>query len=168
GQLSSPAQTVSYFDEVARRVAAIPGVTSVGAAQHLPLSGFNWHGALDIESRPVPTTVTRPNVVWRSVVGDYFGAMKIPLVRGRLFRVTDTRDAPAVVVISAAMAKHYWSDRDPLGERIRLGSGTNRQWATIVGVVGDVRSASPSSPAVEEAYRPNAHEDLHFMDFVVR
>ncbi|HKN67127.1 MAG TPA: ABC transporter permease [Gemmatimonadaceae bacterium] len=168
GQLSAPAQATSYFNEVARRVAEIPGVSAVGAAQHLPLSGFNWHGALDIESRPVPTTATRPNIVWRSVVGDYFGAMKIPLVRGRLFAPTDTRDAPAVVVISASMAKHYWPNRDPLGERIRLGTGTNRQWATIVGVVGDVRSASPSAAAVEEAYRPNAQQDLHFMHFVVR
>ena len=66
------------------------------------------------------------------------------------------------------MAKHYWPDRDPLGERIRLGNGTNRQWATVVGVVGDVRSASPSAPAVEEAYRPNAQQDLHFMHFAVR
>ena len=168
GQLSSPARTVSYFDEVARRVAAISGVTDVGAAQHLPLSGFNWHGALDIESRPVATTATRPNVVWRAVVGDYFGAMKIPLLRGRRFSPSDTRDAPAVVVISASMAKHYWPDREPLGERIRLGSGTNRQWATIIGIVGDVRSASPGAPAVEEAYRPNAQQDLHFMHFVVR
>ena len=168
GQLSSPGGAASYFDGVARRVAAIPGVKEVGAAQHLPLSGFNWHGSLDIEARPIPPTASHPTMVWRSVVGDYFGAMRIPLLRGRLFAPTDTRNAPPVVVISAAMAKHYWPDREPLGERIRLGHGTNGQWATIVGIVGDVRSASPSAPPVEEAYRPNAQQDLHFMHFVVR
>jgi putative ABC transport system permease protein len=168
GQLSSPEQATSYFDEVTRRVAAIPGVQEVGAVQHLPLSGFNWHGALDIESRPVAATATRPNIVWRSVVGDYFGAMRIPLVRGRLFARADTRDGPPVVLISASMAKHYWPERDPLGERIRLGSGTNRAWATIVGVVGDVRSAAPNAPPVEEVYRPNAQQDLRFLHFVVR
>jgi len=168
GQLSSPEQAASYFDEVRRRIAAIPGVKDVGAAQHLPLSGFNWHGALDIESRPVAATATRPNVVWRSIVGDYFGTMSIPLLRGRLFAPTDTRETPPVLIISASMAKHYWPDRDPLGERIRLGNGTNREWATIVGIVGDVRSASPNAPPVEEAYRPNAQQDLRFMHFVVR
>jgi hypothetical protein len=94
--------------------------------------------------------------------------MRIPLRRGRLFAATDLRTSPPVVVISEAMARHYWPDRDPLGERIRLGSGTSRQWATIIGVVGDVRSAAPNSPPVEEAYRPNEQQDLRFMHFVAR
>lgn len=168
GQLRSSEQAVAYFDEVARRVAAIPGVKSVGAAQHLPLSGFNWQGSLEIESRPVPSRTSRPSVVWRSVIGDYFGTMRIPLVRGRLFTATDGKDAPAVVVISASMAKHYWPDRDPIGERIKLGNGTQRQWATVIGVVGDVRSSTPNAPPVEEAYRPNTQQELRFMHFVVR
>ncbi|MFL5615075.1 MAG: ABC transporter permease [Gemmatimonadaceae bacterium] len=168
GQLRSSQQAAVYFDEVARRVAAIPGVRSVGAAQHLPLSGFNWQGSLDIESRPVASTTSRPSIVWRSVIGDYFGTMRIPLLRGRLFAATDTKGAPAVVVISASMAKHYWPDRDPIGERIKLGNGTQRQWATIVGIVGDVRSATPNAPAVEEAYRPNSQQELRFMHYVVR
>jgi len=168
GQLTSRTAATTYFDQIVRRVAVIPAVRAVGAAQHLPLSGFNWQGSLDIESRPIPTTATHPRIVWRSVIGDYFGAMRIPLVRGRLFDARDTRDAPPVVLISAAMARHYWSDRDPIGERIKLGNGTNRNWATIIGIVGDVRSASPASAVVEEAYRPNAQQDLRFMHFVVR
>ena len=168
GQISSPEQATAYFAEITRRVASIPGVKAVGAAQHLPLSGFNWRGSLDIESRPVAATTTRPNIVWRSIVGDYFGAMRIPLVRGRFFDEADGPQSPQVVVISAAMAKHYWPDRDPIGERIKLGNGTQRDWATIIGVAGDVRSAAPNAPPVEEAYRPNKQQDLRFMHFVVR
>jgi predicted permease len=168
GQLGAGTNATTYFDEVVRRVAIIPGVKSVGAAQHLPLSGFNWQGSLDVETRPIPASATHPSIVWRSVVGDYFGTMRIPLVRGRLFNAADTRDAPPVIIISAAMAKHYWPDRDPIGERIKLGNATSRTWATIIGIVGDVRSASPSASPVEEAYRPNAQQDLHFMHFVVR
>ena len=168
GQISSPEQATTYFNEVTRRIVAIPGVRSVGAAQHLPLTGFNWRGSLDIESRPIAATASHPNIIWRSVIGDYFTAMRVPLLRGRLFAASDSRDAPPVVVISASMAKHYWADRDPIGERIRLGSGTQKAWATIVGVVGDVRSAAPNAPPVEEAYRPNAQQDLRFMHYVVR
>lgn len=168
GQLRSADDATTYFTEIARRVAAIPGVKSVGAAQHLPLTGFNWHGSLDIESRPIPATATHPSIVWRSVVGDYFGTMRIPLVRGRLFDATDRRDAPPVVVISASMAKHYWPDRDPIGERINLGNATQRHLTTIVGVVGDVRSAAPYAPPIEEAYRPNAQQGLKFMHYGVR
>ncbi|HEY2376325.1 MAG TPA: ABC transporter permease [Gemmatimonadaceae bacterium] len=168
GQIDSPERGTAYFNEITRRIAAIPGVRSVGAAQHLPLTGFNWRGSLDIESRPIPATASHPSIIWRSVVADYFAAMGIPLVRGRLFATTDGPYAPSVIVISASMAKHYWPDRDPIGERMRLGNGTQKQWATIVGIVGDVRSAAPNVPPVEEAYRPNAQQDLRFMHFVVR
>jgi predicted permease len=168
GQVTSVEATNQYFDDLTRRIAAIPGVRSVGAAQHLPMSGFNWMGTLDIETRPLPATATHPSVVWRSVVGDYFGAMQIPLIRGRLFSATDTRAAPAVVVINKAMATHFWPDRDPIGERIRLGNGSRREWATIVGIVGDVRSASPDQPPPDEAYRPNTQQGLVFMHFAIR
>jgi predicted permease len=167
GQVRSIEATTQYFDELTRRIAAIPGVRKVGAAQHLPLSGFNWMGKLDIETRPIPASSSHPNVVWRSVVGDYFGAMSIPLLRGRLFAATDTRAAPPVVVINAAMAKHFWPDRDPIGERIRFGNGSRNEWATIVGIVGDVRSASPDQASPDEVYRPNAQQGLVFMHFVV-
>ena len=168
GQLTTPQQTARYFDELAHRLSLIPGVVEVGAAQHLPLSGFNWNGSLDIESHPIPTNAAHPSVVWRSVTGDYFGTMRIPLLRGRLFTANDTRDAPAVIIISASMAAHYWPDRNPIGERIRVGNGTNKNWATIIGVVGDVRSAAPDAAGVEEVYRPNAQQNLRFMHFVVR
>jgi putative ABC transport system permease protein len=168
GQVKSVEATTQYFDELTRRIATIPGVRNVGAAQHLPLSGFNWQGSLDIEARPIPATATHPSVVWRSIVGDYFGAMNIPLLRGRLFSATDTRAAPPVVVINATMAKHFWLDRDPIGERIRLGNATRKEWATIIGVVGDVRSASPDQPPPDEVYRPNTQQGLVFMHYVVR
>jgi putative ABC transport system permease protein len=168
GQVKSIDATNQYFDELTRRIAAIPGVRNVGAVQHLPLSGFNWMGKLDIETRPIPTTATHPTVVWRSVIGDYFGAMRIPLLRGRMFAATDTRAAPPVVLINAAMAKHFWTDRDPIGQRIRLGNGSRNEWATIVGIVGDVHSASPDQSPPDEAYRPNTQQGLVFMHFVVR
>ncbi len=157
-----------YFDGLQRRIAALPGVAGVGAVQHLPLSGFNWQGAIDVERRPVAAGQTRPNATWRSVVGDYFGTMKIPVLRGRAFTPSDTRDAPPVVVINAALANHLWPGDDPVGQRIKVGNGTRNDWATIVGVVGDVRFSSPGAPAADEVYRPNAQQGLAFMHFVIR
>ncbi len=158
----------NYFDELSRRIAALPGVERVGGAQHLPLGGFNWNGALEIERQPIAATAARPQVIWRSVVGEYFGAMRIPLVRGRLFLATDTRNAPPVVLINATMAERYWPGRNPIGERIKFGNGSRRDWATIVGVVGDVRSQSADQPAPAEVYRPNAQQGLAFMHYVIR
>ena len=168
GQVSDPTQADSYFRHITARLAAVPGVVSVGAVQHLPLSGFNWSGNLDIESKPMPATLAHPRVTWRSVTGDYFGAMRIPLLRGREFTTADRRDAPPVVIINDAMARQFWPAADPLGQRIKLGNGTRNEWATVVGIVGDVRFNSPDTPPAPEAYRPNAQQALAFMHYVVR
>ncbi len=165
GQAPTANQKRVYFDAMLQAIAAQPGVEIVGGAQHLPLSGFNWPGALEIEKSPVAGNAARPSIVWRSVIGDYFGAMRIPLRRGRLFLPTDTHDAPPVVVINEAMAKRFWSGRNPVGERIKIG---HDDWSTIVGIVGSVRFSSPDAEPEPEAYMPNAQQGLSFMHFVVR
>jgi len=157
-----------YFDALERRLAALPGVASVGAIQHLPLTGFNWRGAIDVERRPTAAGQTKPNATWRSIVGDYFATMKIPVLYGRAFAPSDTRDTPPVVIINATMAKHLWPGGDAVGQRIKVGNGTRNDWATIVGVVGDVRFASQDAPPTDEVYRPNAQQGLAFMYFVIR
>ena len=168
GQLSTPQQVDAYFTAMTARLSAEPGVEVVGAVQHLPLTGFNWNGGLEIETQPLPPTADRPHVTWRSIVGNYFAAARIPLLRGRSFASTDTRDAPPVVIINNTMAKKFWPSTDPIGQRIKLGNGTDGRWATIVGVVGDVRFNSPDQPPAAEAYRPNAQQSLVFMHYVVR
>jgi putative ABC transport system permease protein len=168
GQTKSAPQPSVYFDDMTRRIAAVPGVERVGAAQHLPLSGFNWMADLEVEAHPLAATALRPRVVWRSVVADYFGAMRVRLLRGRLFEATDTRDAPPVVVVDSTLAARRWPAGIALGQRIRLGFGSRGQWATVVGVVADVRSQAPDQSAVEEVYRPNAQQGLAFMHFVIR
>ena len=170
GQLANDAAHIdAYFRAMTDRLAALPGVMSVGAAQHLPLTGFNWGGSLDIEAKPIPASAEHPRIVWRSITGDYFGAMRIPLLAGRDFTTTDTREAPAVVIVNETMARRFWSDaRAALGQRIKLGNGTRNDWATIVGVVGDVRFNAPDAIPTPEAYRPNAQAALVFMHYVIR
>jgi putative ABC transport system permease protein len=168
GQLHGAAQTDVYFREMTRRLSAIPGVTTVGAVQHLPLSGFNWKANIDVESHPIPATAEHPGATWRSIVGDYFGTMGIPILRGRGFVASDTRERPPVVIVNATMARHFWPNADPIGQRIRAGNATQREWATIVGVAGDVRFDSPDAAPRDEIYRPNAQQGLVFMHFVVR
>jgi putative ABC transport system permease protein len=168
GQVSGAEQIDAYFRAMTARIAREPGVVSVGAAQHLPLSGFNWSATLDIETKPIDATAEHPHVVWRAITGDYFGAMRMHLVRGRRFTTADTRATPAVVIINATMAKRFWPNADPIGQRIKLGSGPKTDWATIVGIVGDVRFNAPDIPAAPEAYRPNAQAGQVFMHYVVR
>ena len=107
-------------------------------------------------------------VTRRAITGDYFGAMRVRLVRGREFTTADTRAAPGVVIINQTMAKRFWPNADPLGQRIKVGSGTRNEWATIVGIVADVRFNAPDVPPAPEAYRPNAQSGQIFMHYVVR
>jgi predicted permease len=168
GQVNGNDQIDAYFRALTSRLASEPGVVSVGASQHLPLTGFNWSGALDIEAKPLDAKAEHPRVVWRAITGDYFGAMRMHLLRGRDFTSADTRASTAVVIINAAMAQRFWPTGNPISQRIKLGSGTRSDWATIVGVVADVRFNAPDLPAKPEAYLPNAQSGQMFMHYVVR
>ena len=168
GQIRSPDEIQRYFEQMTQRIAALPGVAKVGAAQHLPLSGFAWRTDVEVEKNPLAATAEHPRATWRSITGDYFGAMSMRLLRGRAFTAADSRDAPKTIVINEAMAKHFWPGRDPIGERVALGNAPRAELATIVGVVANVRFASPSTPATDEIYRPNSQQQLMFMHFVVK
>jgi predicted permease len=167
-RVRDPQQRPAYYGEVLSRIREVPGVVSVGGAHHLPLSGFSWSGFVDIERRPQPSNATRPRVVWRVIVGDYFRTMGIALLRGRAFDARDTRESPAVVIISASMARHLWPGQDPLGERIRVENGTRNDWATVIGIVGDVHSNALDVPAGDEMYRPILQQSQIFTHLVIR
>ena len=158
GQLRIAGDASRYYDELFQRVSALPGVERIGTSQHLPLTGFNWSANLEIEGRPLPAGATAPRVVWRTVGGDYLGAMGIPVRRGRAFTPDDRTGAPPVIIINEVMAQRFWPNDDPIGKRVRLGFATKSDWATIVGVVGGVHYRGLDQPAGDEVYRPLAQQ----------
>jgi predicted permease len=83
---------------------------------------------------------------------DYFRALGIPLVRGRFFAQSDTQEAPAVLIINQAMAVHYWPNENVVGRRITFSdTPKDKDWMTVVGVVGDVKDR-PDSASAEPAF----------------
>jgi predicted permease len=146
---------VAFYEQLMTRVGAIPGVARVGVATGVPLTGGGADGEFLILSRvdqPITSKdwtdlrndPTRSgNADYRVVDGDYFRAMNIPLLRGRLFDGRDQPDAAHVAVISASLAKSKWPNEDPIGKIIQYGNmdGDLRPF-TVVGVVGDVRGES--------------------------
>jgi len=168
GRVRDPRERPAYYGQILSTIREVPGVVSVGGAHHLPLSGFTWTGFVDIERRPQPANALRPRVIWRVVVGDYFQTMGIPLVRGRTFDSRDTRESPTVVIINEAMARHLWRGQDPLGERIRVENGTRNDWATIVGIVGNVHSNALDVSVADEMYRPILQQSQIFTHLAIR
>jgi len=142
------AQVLAFYDLLFERLRAMPGVRSVGAVQHLPLTSFSWTTGVQVEGRPLPAGVEPPRVGWRIATRDYAATLGIPIVAGRGFRVED-RNSERVVLINETMARELWPGASPLGRRINGGNATRKQWATVVGIVGDVRH-----DAVEQAPRP--------------
>jgi putative ABC transport system permease protein len=137
------------FQQLIQRTQTLPGVVSVAAAKHLPLSGDNMNFAFDIEKRPFPQGES-PGADCRIVTSDYFTTLGIPLIKGRFFKESDTVDAPHVLLINEAMARTFFPNEDPIGQRLQL--GINNFSGQIVGVVGDVKHVGLDAPTNHEVY----------------
>lgn len=129
----------SFYQSVIERVQQLPETAAVGVSDSLPpaysgeddtfvIAGQPWN------ERAFPSTTTP------KVSPDYFKALGIPVIRGRVFSPSDTASSAPVVVISETLAKKYFPNVDPVGQRLAPSSPSNNNaFAEIVGVVGDVK-----------------------------
>ena len=152
-------RVASFYSEILEQVAATPGVLSAGAISDLPLLGSNTSDNFTIEGRPPVAKQEEPGTEYHVVTPRYFEAMGIPLLAGRDFAGTDTKQAPNVVVINEAFARRHFAGESPLGHRIRL-QGQERDPLLIVGVVGDVRQLGLDKQPVPEAFVPFLQDAL--------
>src|SRR5262249_45732729 len=128
----------AFYDSVLQRVAALPGVEHAGAAFQPPFTPGGDNSIFKIRNYQGGPDEPPPHADYLYVTADYFQAMGIPLLRGRLFSQADVRTngftgPDAAAIIDEALARRFWPDRDPIGGEIGWG---NDSWATIVGVVG--------------------------------
>jgi len=140
-----------FFEQALEAVRQIPGIQSAAFASQLPLSGdFDVYG---IEFEAFPRD--QEGAFRYAVSPDYFKTLRIPLLRGRLLDEGDRAGAPIAILISESVAKRMFRDRDPLGQRTRMGPNLGRAdapWATIVGVVGDVKQLSLGAGEADAFY----------------
>jgi predicted permease len=143
---------MQYYNQLADQVRAIPGVAAVGYTNWLPLSGDNNNSVLGVEDHPVGKNEVPPVHDQSAVSGEYFKALGVPLLSGRIFGAQDAVHPVPEAVVSQAFAKRYWKADSPLGKRIR--PGIDGPWYTIIGEVGDVHLASLDKPAEDVVYFP--------------
>ena len=124
---------VDFYHRLTEQLHALPGVDAVGLVSRMPLDFGNSLGFIII-GQPAPDPGRYPTASYRQASTEYFHAMRIPLIRGRVFGNGDDARAPTTVVVNSALAEAYFSGHEAVGQRIDLGGDT----ATIVGVVGDV------------------------------
>jgi len=153
-------QIASFFQQLLERVRALPGVKAAGATMTLPLrnpSGGFWSG-LNIEGRPTAARESIPIVSFVQITPGYFRAMGIPIFKGRAFTDQDNSDqGPKVAIINATLARRFFPDVDPVGQRICLGEDCSKgPWLTVVGVMGDAALQSLSDPRFPQVFSPHA------------
>jgi len=169
---------VEFNQRAIERLGALPGVTAAGGIDGFPLGGGGSAGPFLIIRGDEPTTMQElmplikdpsrsGHAQFRVASDGYFGAMGIPLVRGRLFDSRDTARAPHVAVISESLARTRWPDKDPIGVRIQFGLDGDMTPFTIVGIVGDVREGGHDSQPLSMFYADYRQRPLGTFDFNV-
>jgi predicted permease len=153
-------RVIGFYRDLSGRVAAVPGVTAVGAVAGVPLVSGRGDIGISIEGRALAPGEQRRRADWQVVTPGYFKAIGMRLLRGREIELTDLETTPGVVVINETLANKYWPNEDPIGQRFTLGGKAGPGTVTIVGVVGDVRQASLASTPEPEMYL--AHTQFRF------
>lgn len=151
------AQQAAFFDQLCARARALPGVTSVGVVDNLPLSGSWSQYNTNLQSflqRVSPNRALQKIQYEASAVSpDYFRSMGIPLRSGRLLSAPQSDKAPLEVVVSESFARNVWGKENPIGQRVNIG-GREKEWAEVVGVVGDVRHRGLDAHPTSTMYVP--------------
>jgi putative ABC transport system permease protein len=154
GVSTAEARTV-FFSDVVARVAALPGVASVSAINHLPLAGDLWTLGYAVEGRPPARPGERPGAAYRVVLPGYFKTMGQALVAGRDFTAADREGSLAVVIVNRRLADRQWP-QGALGQRLIFEGAT----LTVIGVVGAVAQSTLVDPIGDEMYLPLAQRPL--------
>ena len=159
-----------FFEEVLRRIRALPGVQSAAVAGNLPLTYNGDSATIAVEGIPDPPPDQWPDVIYRAIGPAYFSTMGIPIIRGRDFTDQDKGDSKKVVVISEKTAQHYWPGQDPIGKRLKPGAtNSDIPWREVIGVVKDVRQNDfIAQPKMQMYFNYRQMKDLAANALVVR
>jgi putative ABC transport system permease protein len=152
-----------FWERTLQALRETPGIQSAGATSRLPLLPGNSTRGLAIRDLPADA---QPTADYRTASPDYFGVMSIPILRGRAFGDGDREERPLVAVVSNSAAQQFWPGRDALGQHFQINVPGPEY--IVVGVVGDVHSASLETAPQPTVYVPYRQDAFPFMTFVIK
>ena len=151
-----PQRTISqFYRDLTTRVQTLPGVRSVGAVGDLPIADGNSIWSILVDGSPQMDVGSAPSAMPQQVTPGYFRTMGISILRGREFTAADNEDAPLVALVNEAAVKKLWPGKNPIGGTIKM-LNPKSPWATVVGIVKDVRSAGYLDEVPATMYFPHA------------
>jgi predicted permease len=147
-------QAQQFFEQLAERARAVPGVRSVALTSSVPMATDGFSPVTMVpEGFQFPAGRESATLLGAMVDEHYFVTLALTILKGRGFRVTDSADAPKVAVVNEQVAHHYWPGQDPLGKRFRLNDGKG-PWVEIVGLAKTSKYVWVAEPPTEFVYIP--------------
>ena len=163
GPYGGPGAMTRFYESVADRLRALPGVIGVTAVNKPALQPGSI-GDVTVEGR---TQQDAAIVTYHRIQPGYFTALGVPLLDGRDFVDRDGTGEP-VVIVSAAFERRFWPPGQAIGKRIKIGPPEREPWLKIIGVVGDVRTETVEDAMGLAAYEPHAQRPWNGMFMMVR
>jgi putative ABC transport system permease protein len=161
---NDPQKQITFFDDLQRRISALPGVQSSAISAALPLTPRRITPMLPEGQQDVPLP-ERPFLIVEAINPTWFQTMHVPMQAGRNFTDADKAGAPSVIIVNQAFAKRFWPNENPLGKHVVVG----RQPASeVVGVAGDVKNRGLALDAQAQIYIPFPQLPWGNMNLLVR
>ena len=165
-QYSTQASVDAFNRALLQKLGALPSVQAVGITSNLPGAGNDGNAGFVPEGYNPPKG-KELTVGWPSqILGDYFSAAGIPLIRGRSFSEADRADSQMVVIVNRTLAERYWPGQNPIGKRLHIGiKETALPWMTVVGEIGDIKQDTADGDTKPQFYQPNSQFKLALGSF---
>ena len=170
-EYDSTERVIGFQTQLLERLQAVPGIDSAGVIIRMPPGAGWWVNTFAIEGRPEALPGEATNALFRPVSAGLFETLQIPVVRGRGLTEFDRAGGLPVALVSETMAKRYWPDEDPIGQRIHFYDDDDAPTLfTVVGIAGDILDGGPAEPATAAAYLPWSQMNFPYggMDVAVR
>jgi putative ABC transport system permease protein len=162
---AKPEQQIAFFDEVLRRVSALPGVRNAATSAALPLAWIRITPVLP-EGQPDVPLPQRPFIDIEAISPQWFQTMRVPLHGGREFTAADNAQAPKAVIVNETFARHFWPNQNPVGKHIVVGRGPAP--AEVVGMAADIKNKGLDQDTQAQLYLPFAQLPWGDMNLLVR
>ncbi len=156
----------NFHRQVVDQIQQIPGVQSVSLVRGLPFSGNGGTTPISLPDREPPVKGAEPEVMFNTVMPNYFQTIGIPFIKGRLFNEQDKPDTQRVLIINQYMAQKFWPNQDPIGKQVT--QIQDEATGTIVGVVGNAKHYLLEEEARPQMYASYTQQPGYFATVVAR
>jgi putative ABC transport system permease protein len=167
-QYKKRADIIQFYNQLTIRLKSLPGVRAAGAGSDLPWTGWDDNlGGFGIEGKD-RSNDDNHHARYHVASEDFFQALGVPLLHGRFFTPHDNKDAPSVIIINRVMAHMYWGTDDAVGGRITFDDHPKeKDWMTVVGIIGDVKDRPNSAAAQPGIWWPVQQEPFGFPEMSI-